>query len=111
MKIRDATQVIGMLERGDLAAALTEKLQEVIDAVRDAAGPKTTAKGSLTLRIDVAVQGVQITLEGDIASKTPKIKRAATVYFLSPDGSISTEHPQQAEMFPRASEKLTRAAE
>ena len=101
MKIRDATQIIGMLERGDLAAALTEELSKVVEACREAAGPKTKAKGQVTLKIEIEVEGVQITLTGDIGSKTPKAPRAGSIYFLAPDGAISTEHPQQMDMFPR----------
>ncbi len=111
MKIRDATQVLGMLERGDFAAEVTEKLQAVIDACRDAAGPKTTAKGSLGIKIAVEVQGVQITLTGEVEGKVPKVKRGSSIYFLAPDGSISTEHPQQMDMFPKPAERMTREAQ
>ncbi len=108
MKIRDATQVVGMLEGGDLAAALTEELQAVIEKCRDAAGPKTAAKGSVTLKLDISVQGVQIELSGDITAKAPKLKRGSTMYFLAADGSISTEHPKQADMFPDTVKRMTR---
>jgi hypothetical protein len=99
VKIRDATQIIGMLERGDLAADLSAQLAEVIDACREAAGPKATAKGSLTLKLDVEVEGVSITLSGDIVTKLPKLKRGSTFMFLTADGALSTEHPNQASLF------------
>src|SRR5579871_3855132 len=100
MKIRDATQIIGMLERGELAADLSTRLAEVIEACREAAGPKSTAKGEIALKLAIEVQGVSITLSGEIATKTPKLKRRGSVYFLTNDGAISTEHPQQTDMFP-----------
>jgi len=110
MKIRDATQILAMLERGEFATAVTEKLQEVIDACRDAATPKVTSKGSITIKLNVEVQGVQITFYGEVDGKTPKVARGSSIYFLAPDGSISTEHPQQMDMFPQAAERMTREA-
>lgn len=101
MKIRDVTQLIGMMERGDLAAALNEELREVITGCQDAAGGKGTAKGKLSLVLAVEVKGDTLTLEGEIVSKPPKIKRRSSTYFVGANGEILTEHPQQVDMFPR----------
>ena len=101
MKIRDATHLIGLLERGDLAAALNEKLREVVVACQDAAGPKREVKGKLTLELNVAVEGQKIAIEADIKTKVPKTQRPRSFYFVTATGDIDTDHPQQIDMFPR----------
>lgn len=102
--IRDCTQIIGRVERGDLAVDLTREIDIVLQAVRDAAGPKTSAKGSVTLKLNFEVTGVNLEILGDITSKVPKRPRAASMYFLTKDGEISDEHPDQDDLFraPRA---------
>lgn len=103
-KIREFTQIIGVIERGDAADDLTKEVNKVLEALRDAAGPKSTAKGSVTLKLNFAVQGQTIEIDAEIGSSIPKAKRARSLYFLTKDGEISTEHPNQKDLFegPRA---------
>ena len=103
MKIRDATQLVGMLESGDLAADIGKKLRGVIVACQEASGPKRAAKGELKLKLKVEVQGAVVTFDAEIDAKVPKLSRASTVYFVTADGEIDTDHPQQIDMFPRDS--------
>jgi hypothetical protein len=103
-RIRDATQIIGLLEDGDLASDLSNEIQHVLDKLRDAAGPKRAAKGSVTLKLNFEVEGVSTTIDADIASKTPKAKRSSSFFFVTDDG-LSTEHPKQVQMFPEDAEK------
>lgn len=97
-KIRDATQIIGMLERGDVAQALSVEIEKALVALQDAAGPKSKAKGSVTLKLNLEVLGQSVEIEADITSKVPKPKRGRSFYFVTQDGALSTEHPQQLDM-------------
>lgn len=107
-QIRECTQIIGMIERGDAAHDLTVEIEKVLLALQDAAGPKTAAKGSVTLALKFEVVGQNLTIEADITSKTPKKKRAQSMYFLTKDAKISTEHPQQINMFgPRDADRAS----
>lgn len=98
-KIRDATQIIGMLERGDTAAALTDEITHALTALQDQAGQKAKVKGTVSLKLNFTVEGQSVEIEAEIASKLPKAKRGRSFYFLTQDGQLSTEHPQQADMF------------
>lgn len=43
--IRQCTEIIGVIERGDAAHDLTLEIEKVLKACQDAAGPKTKVKG------------------------------------------------------------------
>lgn len=101
MKIREATALIGYLESGELSASLTEELNHVIEACQDAAGPKRSAKGSVTLKIDVKVEGINASIIAHVSGVVPKTERASTFLFVGQDGELTTEHPTQHDMFPR----------
>lgn len=104
MKIRNADQLLAMLEDGDLSNDLFNEITKVLDALREAAGPKSKAKGSVTLTLNFEVEGVSTEISTDIKSKMPKQKRARSWLFLGEDG-LSTEHPRQISMFPQDVDK------
>jgi hypothetical protein len=97
--IRQCTEIIGVIERGDAAHDLTLEIEKVVKACQDAAGPKTKAKGQVILKLDFEVEDRFIEIKADISSKVPKLKRGSTAYFLTQDGQITTEHPSQKDMF------------
>lgn len=97
--IRQATEILGVIERGDAAHEMTLEIERVLKALQDASGPKQKAKGSVTLKLEFEVEGSFLQIKADIASKVPKIKRGSTAYFLTQDGQITLEHPSQTEMF------------
>jgi hypothetical protein len=96
-RIRDAAQIISMLEDGQLVCDLSNEISHVLDTLRDVAGPKSKAKGSVTLTLNLSVEGVSAEIEAAIASKTPKVKRQRSFYFVTDEG-LSTEHPKQLSM-------------
>lgn len=97
--IRQCTEIISVIERGDAAHDLTLEIEKVLKACQDAAGPKTKAKGEVTLKLSFEVEGQFVEIKADIGSKVPKIKRGSTAYFLTTDGQLTTEHPSQPDMF------------
>lgn len=101
MKLRQATELIGALERGELAADLTEEIARVVQGCQEAAERTGKAKGLVTLKLAIEVEGKTATIEGSIEGKPPKLPRERTLYFVSNDGTLSTEHPQQTDMFIR----------
>ena len=97
-KIRDSLQVIGMLERGVVAGELSDAIEKTLQILQDAAGGKGKATGSVTLKLDFTVQGSNVEIEPAITTKHPKVKRPRTFLFVTADGALSTEHPQQLDM-------------
>lgn len=100
-KIRDGQTIIGMLEGGELAAALGTEITETLAKLKELAGdrPKNKAKGSVSLKINLEVEAGAVTINCDIDSKRPKPQRGSSFYWVVDDGSLSTEHPQQTDMF------------
>lgn len=100
-RIRDAQTIIGSLEGGTAAEALSNELTETLAALKEHCGgrPKAKAKGKVTLTLEIEVEGGAASITAEIASKRPRPVRGSTFFWVLDDGSISTEHPQQQDMF------------
>lgn len=99
--IKDPQILLGMIERGELVVALVDEVESVIHRCQDAAGNKGKAKGKVTLTLAIEIEGSTCTIHSDLASKAPKPVRESSLFFVTGDGKLSTEHPQQISMFPR----------
>jgi hypothetical protein len=99
-KIRNTTQMLGLIGDGDLLAELDEKMVALnTTLVAQTAGrKKTKAKGSITLKLDFVVEDGTVTITPDIAVKEPKPARSTGFFWVRPDGTLSTEHPSQTRM-------------
>ena len=100
-KIRDAQTIIGMLEGGEVSQALGKELTDTLAVLKELTGgrPKGKVKGSVSLKLSLEVEGSTVTISADIDSKRPKPQRGSSFYWVTDDGSLSTEHPQQQDMF------------
>jgi hypothetical protein len=100
-RIRDAQTIIGALEGGEAAAELSKEITETLAALKEQTGGRAKAKvkGSVTLKLDIEVEGNNATITADIQSKRPRPVRGSSFYWVLDDGSLSTEHPQQMNMF------------
>jgi hypothetical protein len=100
-RIRDAQTIIGALEGGDAAAELSREITETLAALKEQTGsrPKAKAKGKVILTLEIEVEAGAATITADIVSKRPKPVRGSSFYWVLDDGSLSTEHPQQMNMF------------
>lgn len=105
-KIKDATTVIGMLERGQVAADLSTVLTDTLRILKEQSDqrPKAKIKGKVALTLNIVVEEGAVQIEAAIENKVPKPVRSTSFYWVTEDGALSTEHPQQADMFsgPRA---------
>jgi hypothetical protein len=112
-KIRDAQTIIGMLEDGELAHALGSEITETLAKLKElgADRPKSKVKGSVTLKINFEVSANSVQIVCDVDSKRPRPVRGESFYWVMDDGSLSTEHPQQTDMFsgPRAARQAENA--
>lgn len=100
-KIRDAQTIIGSLEDGEAIAAMSKELTETLADLKEQCGnrPKAKAKGTVTLTLSIEVEGGTATITADVQSKRPKPVRGSSFFWVLDDGSLSTEHPQQMNMF------------
>ncbi|MGY6709750.1 MAG: hypothetical protein ACXIVF_15630 [Rhizobiaceae bacterium] len=100
-RIRDSQTIIGALEGGEAAAELSREITDTLAKLKELSGdrPKSKIKGSVTLKLDIEVENGAAVITADIASKRPKPVRGSSFYWVLDDGSLSTEHPQQTDMF------------
>ncbi|MFE7128915.1 hypothetical protein [Streptomyces sp. NPDC057617] len=79
---------------GTLHAELSEKLHELLAAVRE-----TGKAGSLALKIDVkpisGTDGRTLTVTDSVAVKAPKAERPKSIFFVTDDGNLSRTDPRQ----------------
>lgn len=94
-RITQASDIVALVERGDLNHDLSNEISKTLTELRDQAPPKGKVKGSVTLKLNFSVDGNSVEIEAAIDSKVPKRPRGNSVYFLTQDGALSTEHPQQ----------------
>lgn len=90
------SQILVQLRNGLTHEELTQKLDEVVAAVR-----LTGKKGSITLTVSVepASKGSVDTLfvEDEIKVKIPEMDRGATVFFATPENGLQRQDPRQLE--------------
>jgi hypothetical protein len=101
-KIRDAQTIIGMLEGGELAQALSGDITETLTKLKDLSdqmGRKAKVKGKVMLTLDFEVEAGAVEVLAGIDTKVPKAPRSRSFYWVTEDGALSTEHPQQTDMF------------
>lgn len=100
-RIRDAQTIIGMLEGGELAAAYSAEITKALADMKELAGsnPKLSVKGKVSLHLGFEVCAGTVEVRAEIVAKVPKPSRGKSFYWLMDDGSFSTEHPQQSDMF------------
>jgi hypothetical protein len=101
-RIRDAQTIIGMLEGGELASQLSTDITETLAKLKDLGdimGRKSKVKGKVTLALEFEVESGKVTVSAGIETKVPKAPRGTSFYWVLDDGSLSTEHPQQTDMF------------
>ena len=100
-RIRDASMLIGMIERGALVEQLSAETQAVLAACQERGGGRAAdeIKGSVTLKLSFTVKGDVTHIAADISSTHPKRPSFSQMLFLGDDGVLSTQHPQQDDMF------------
>ena len=100
-RIRGSNTIIGILENGEVVPRLSKELLETFLALKEHTGdrPKVKAKGSVTLKLNIEVVDGTVTIEADIGSKRPKQVHGSSHFWMLEDGSLSTQHPKQIDMF------------
>lgn len=100
-KIRDLNTLVGMIDRGHMIREANDKLADVLGALTQlsAESPKRKIKGRVTLEVDIEVQSGVATISASVKAKKPEPERGSSLFWLTPDGDLTTEHPQQIDMF------------
>lgn len=90
------------MRNGQVAADCNQKFKDVLDAVLETGG-----KGELTIKLFInpskfAMGGavVEVETEHECKAKRPELKVGKATFFVTKDGRLSREHPDQASMEP-----------
>jgi len=88
------TDVIREMRNGALVDELSEKLNELVEAV------ETTNKvGALTLKIDIKpARGGAYLVADDVKLKKPELDREATIFFVSDAFDLQRNDPNQLQL-------------
>lgn len=113
MQIREASILLGALEGGELNRSISHELATVLRELHTMSTEdiKKTFKGEVDIRISLAAENGSVTISSEVKSKTPKRPRARTFYWITEDGALSTEHPQQTDMFKGPRDTKARSAD
>lgn len=98
--IRSTTTMLALIGDGDLVAELDEAMKDLNAALIDHTGgrKKAKAKGEITLKLAFTVTEGTCTISPEIKVSKPKKPRSDGFFWLTKDGNLSTEHPQQMRM-------------
>lgn len=83
--------------RGVMNADLSDALAELVQTITEVGGK---AKGSLTLKLDIALNkdGYSVTVTDDIVLKLPKKETPSSLFFFDENGNVSRNNPRQQEL-------------
>lgn len=111
-EVRDAIQILQILEHRRLPASITAAIEHVVKGVYDAAQEIGVAKGEVNIKLKFEGEGSQVEVRTEITEKLPKVPRPTSMFFVNKSGQLSLEHPLQTSMFDKPTEvKKTDAAE
>ncbi|GBQ69752.1 hypothetical protein AA103196_2300 [Ameyamaea chiangmaiensis NBRC 103196] len=97
--IRQFSQLVAVAEDGQLNDDLDQEVTDLVAILNDAAASRNgKAKGSITLKVDFALDGGIITISTDYAVKKPKVARARSAFWATPDNKLSRRNPKQHEL-------------
>ncbi len=91
MKIKTGTDLLGLLEDGQLAKDFKEEIQTAITKTREAVGVRASGSCSVSLTLKMDVDGDGVEFLAEFSSKIPKARREKTFLFLGEEGDVHTE--------------------
>ena len=85
---------------GDFHTELSTTQQKLVaDLFAYANKFQRNAKGTMTIALNFTVLGNgNVMVDGDVKTKTPKVPRAASMFFRTPGNNLSIENPRQQKL-------------
>ena len=95
MILKNTPDILGSLERGALSKDFATAMQEVLHALEHL----QKGKGSITLKLNFNADNGVVQIASTIATSIPKAPRKTSNYFITDDGYLSMQHPDQVDIF------------
>lgn len=97
--MRTFRQMLGTLSRGDFDRKLNEQVSEIITCLEDL--PQEKGKAELTIKLVFNFELGRIDIDPSSRVKLPDNAKYMKTPFWIHDGELSTQHPNQIDMFVR----------
>lgn len=88
------TDLLREVEDGEFVDDITRKVYEIIHAVRETRKP---GKLSISLTFTPSGRGL-VAIDGDFTEKLPKHARPSTTFFVTPEGTLLRDDPNQPRL-------------
>lgn len=87
------------LAEGEAKSVLSAELHALCEALQsEAEARRAKVAGTLTLTLNVTVEGKLAAIGYAVTTKKPSPKRAASVMWLTRGGNLTTQNPQQQQL-------------
>lgn len=107
MILSTTDEIMGALERGELSRDFQAAFQRVLQALTD----QGDAKGGVTLKLKIATKSEMVSIKAEIVEQVPAKTRRTSNFFVTHDGQLSLQHPDQVEMFNGGAPRRSREAQ
>lgn len=88
------TDVLGEIEAGQFLEDITKELRKLVNAVREVRKP-----GAIKLAFKISPTGRgSVEIDAKMDSTIPEHDRPATVFFMTPDGTLLRDDPAQIKL-------------
>ncbi|WP_118138469.1 hypothetical protein [Oceanicella sp. SM1341] len=88
-----------LINHGDAEITASERLRDVLDTLRNhAAENQVSAKGSITVKIDLTLERGMLKAKAAISTKTPTPPATEATLFLSREGNPTAHDPRQGRL-------------
>lgn len=101
--IRRMTELLGLLDRGNFERACDEALGDALQTLE--ALPKEQGTAKITIELTIAYDSGRVDVQPVLKSKLPEGQAFGRTPLWVADGTLSTQHPNQTDMFVREAEK------
>lgn len=105
--IRRVTELLGLLDRGNFERACDAALSDALQHLESL--PKEQGTATLTIELKIAFDSGRVDVQPVLKSKLPEGQAFGRTPLWVSGGSLSTQHPNQTDMFVRDATEPTAA--
>lgn len=101
-------QLLGLLEDGEFNSEMADQYRDLIAAMENASADtngKTKVKATMTLKVDLVLEGGVYEVAGNITTKKPPRKPRRTTMYGTEGNTLSRTNPKQDDFFLRDAKK------
>jgi hypothetical protein len=94
MILKTTDEILGFLEKGHLSRDFAARVKELCGELVDMG----EGSGTVTLKLTFSAKSDMVDIKSKLSSTLPEKKRKSSTAWITPDGEISLQHPDQAPL-------------